>query len=308
MKVLIIGSQGFIGSNAFSYFTQLGHECWGCGVAEDPENEYYFQVDRYVPDYNNIFKLQKFDVCINASGSPGIGFSIEHPHDDFRMNVNNPYALLNAVRQYNSNCKFINLSSAAVYGNPDALPVKEEDQLHPISPYGYHKMIAEQLVMEFHDVYHLHTCSVRIFSAYGPGIKKQLLWDIYNKALSTQNGYVDLFGKGNETRDFIYITDLLEAIRLIIDYGEFDGETYNLGSATETTIQEVADTFLAIIDAELKTRFNGVQKPGDPLFWKADMSKLQAFGFRATTSITDGLKIYYEWIKLNGSESGNDGA
>ena len=297
MKILIIGSQGFIGSNALNYFSEKGHECWGCGVAEDTWNEYYFQVDRYVPDYNNIFKLQKFDVCINASGSPGIGFSIEHPHDDFRMNVNNPYALLNAVRQYGSGCKFINLSSAAVYGNPLTLPVKEEDSLQPISPYGYHKMIAEQLVLEFHHIYKLQTCSFRIFSAYGPGIKKQLLWDIYNKAIATKDDHVDLFGKGNETRDFIYISDLLDAIAIVIEKGEFNGETYNLGSAIETTIQEVAGTFLSIIDPKLKTRFNGIQKPGDPLFWKADMNKLHALGFKSTTSINEGLKKYYKWIK-----------
>lgn len=297
MKILIIGSQGFIGSNALDYFTSRGHECWGCGVAEDTGNAYYFQVDRYVPDYNNIFKLQKFDVCINASGSPGIGFSIEHPHDDFRMNVNNPYALLNALRQYGTGCKFINLSSAAVYGNPLTLPIKEEDRLQPISPYGYHKMIAEQLVLEFHHIYNLHTCSFRIFSAYGPGIKKQLLWDIYNKAIASKDGLVNLFGKGNETRDFIYIADLLDAISIVIDKGEFNGETYNLGSAQETTIQEVAGIFLSIIDAGLKTNFNGIQKPGDPLFWKADMSKLQALGFEATTDIQEGLKSYYQWIK-----------
>jgi UDP-glucose 4-epimerase len=303
MKILVIGSKGFIGSNAFSFFKNLGNECWGCGVSEEPaDDEYYFQVDRYVPDYNNIFKLQKFDVCINASGSPGIGFSIEHPHDDFRMNVNNPYSLLNAVRQYGSNCRFINLSSAAVYGNPDELPVKEEDKLQPISPYGYHKMIAEQLVMEFHKVYGLSTCSFRIFSAYGPGIRKQLLWDIYNKAINSKDGYIDLFGKGNETRDFIYIDDLLHAINMVIEKGEFNGETYNLGSATETTIQEVASVFLSFIDPRLQIRFNGVQKAGDPLFWKADMQKLTSFNFKATTSIKDGLNKYYQWIKLQEKE------
>jgi UDP-glucose 4-epimerase len=302
MKILIIGSKGFIGSNAFTFFKNLGHECWGCGVSEIPGDDYYFQVDRYVPDYNNIFKLQKFDICINASGSPGIAFSIEHPQEDFRMNVNNPYSLLNAIRLYNGACKFINLSSAAVYGNPEQLPVKEEDKLKPISPYGYHKMLAEQLVSEFNNIFAVPACSFRIFSAYGPGIKKQLLWDIYKKATTSQDGYVNLFGKGNESRDFIFIDDLLTAINSTIQRGAFKGEVYNLGSGAETTIREVAALFLSIIDPTLKIKFNGVQKPGDPLYWRADMQKLTLFDFNAPTSLDAGLNQYFKWIKSEEKE------
>lgn len=302
MKILIIGSQGFIGSNAFTFFSNQGHQCWGCGVSECADDDFYFQVDRYVPDYNNIFKLQKFDICINASGSAGIGFSMEHPQDDFRMNVNNPLALLNAIRLYNGECKFINLSSAAVYGNPIKLPVREQDELLPISAYGYHKMLAEQLVREFNTIFGVSACTFRIFSAYGPGIKKQLLWDIYQKATNSTDGNVNLFGKGNESRDFIYIDDLLHAINLIIQKGSFTGEIFNLGSGTETTILEVASLFLNIIDPALKIKFNGVQKTGDPLFWRADVQKLAALDFKPTTPLEVGLNNYIKWIRLKEKE------
>jgi UDP-glucose 4-epimerase len=302
MKILIIGSQGFIGSNAFVFFKQLGHECWGCGVSEVINDDFYFQVDRNFPDYNNIFKLQKFDICINASGSAGIAFSMEHPQDDFRMNVNNPYSLLNAIRQYNKECKFINLSSAAVYGNPVTLPVKEQDVLVPISPYGYHKMLAEQIVTEFNSIFGIPACTFRIFSAYGPGIKKQLLWDLYQKAIKSKDGWVNLFGKGNESRDFIYIDDLLYAINLIIKKGSFSGEIFNLGSGLETTIQEVASLFINIIDPSLKIKFNGSQKAGDPLFWKADMQRLALFNFKPLTTLEVGLNEYFKWIKQQEKE------
>ena len=297
MKILIIGSHGFIGGNALKYFSKKGHECWGCGVSERPDESYYFQVDRYAPDYNNIFKLQKFDICINASGSPGIGFSMEHPQDDFRMNVSNAYSLLNAIRVYNKQCQFINLSSAAVYGNPALLPVAEDISLQPISPYGYHKMLTEQLVDEFHEIFGLSACSFRIFSAYGPGITKQLLWDIYQKAIKSEDGTISLFGKGSETRDFIFIDDLLEAINITIQKGLFNGETYNLASGVETTIQEVASIFVNIINPSLKLSFNGIQKPGDPLFWRADINKLTQLGFKQSTDLQDGLKQYFKWIQ-----------
>jgi dTDP-glucose 4,6-dehydratase/UDP-glucose 4-epimerase len=300
MKIIIIGAQGFIGSNAAKYFKELGHEVWGCGVSESPDEKNYFQVERFFPDYNNIFKLQQFDICINASGSPGVAFSMEHPQDDFRMNVSNVYALLNAIRIYNPECKFVNLSSAAVYGSPDLLPIREDTNLEPLSPYGYHKMLTEQIVNEFHQIFNMPTCSFRIFSAYGPGIKKQLLWDIYQKAMNSEDGYVNLFGKGNETRDFIYITDLLCAINLALSQCEFKGEVYNLGSGNETTIKEVASLFLEIINPLIKLNFNNIQKPGDPLFWKADIRKLTKYNFKTVISLKEGLNLYYQWLISEG--------
>ncbi|WP_312339846.1 SDR family oxidoreductase [Sphingobacterium sp.] len=297
LKIVIIGSKGFIGSNALSYFENLGHDVYGCGVSEYPLDEKYFQVDRFAPDYNNIFKLEKFDVCINASGSPGVGFSLEYPQEDFRMNVSNVYSLLNAIRVYNKDCKFINLSSAAVYGNPKELPIKEDSKLNPLSPYGFHKMITEQLISEFFQVFGISTVSFRIFSAYGPGIKKQLLWDIYQKSISANNkGEVALFGKGNETRDFIYVEDLMEALNIAIQNDLFKGKTYNLGSGVETSIEDIASTFLNIINPSLQLNFNGIQKPGDPLFWCSDMSELEKYGFKVKITIQEGLKNYHNWL------------
>lgn len=297
LKIVIIGSKGFIGSNALNYFEKLGHEVYGCGVSDFPQDSKYFQVDRFAPDYNNIFKLEQFDVCINASGSPGVGFSLENPQEDFRMNVSNVYSLLNAIRVYNKDCKFINLSSAAVYGNPKELPIKEDATLNPLSPYGFHKMITEQLISEFFQVFGISTVSFRIFSAYGPGIKKQLLWDIYQKAISPNNlGEVALFGKGNETRDFIYVDDLMEALNIAIQNDLFKGKTFNLGSGIETTISDIASIFLSIINPSLELKFNGVQKPGDPLFWCSDMIELEKYGFKASRTIKEGLTNYYNWL------------
>lgn len=297
MKILIIGSHGFIGSHAVNFFRTSGHQVWGCGLAESFNEVNYFQVDRYFPDYKNIFKLQKFDVCINASGAPGVSFSIEYPHDDFRMNVSNVYALLNAIRLYNPNCKFINLSSAAVYGNPQQLPIKEVSALQPVSPYGYHKMMAEYLVEEFHHIFELKTCSFRIFSAYGPGLKKQLFWDLYHKAIVSVNKEIVLFGTGEETRDFIFIEDVLIAVSKVLSQGKFNGEVFNLASGNAKTIKEAATTLLHELDPTIKLQFNNQQKPGDPLHLEADISALENLQFKTNTSLKDGLKKYLEWIR-----------
>lgn len=297
LKIIIIGSKGFIGKNTSDYFEKQGHEVYGCGVTEYPQEINYYQVDRFFPDYNNIFKKESFDICINASGSPGVGFSLENPQEDFRMNTSNVFSLLNSIRVYNPDCRLINLSSAAVYGNPKSLPIQEDADLSPLSPYGYHKMLTETLIKEFSQIYNLKTCSFRIFSAYGPGIKKQLLWDIYQKAISPTDGNkVCLFGKGNETRDFIFIEDLVEALSLVIEKDLFNGEVYNLGSGTETDIATIAQKFVNLINKELIVEFNGVQKEGDPLFWRSDISRLELLGFKTKTSLEEGLLKYYNWL------------
>jgi UDP-glucose 4-epimerase len=301
MKILIIGSKGFIGSNAVIFFTNKKYEVWKCGVSENSNELNYFKVEKEAPNYNTIFKNHKFDICINASGSPGVSFSTEEPLQDYKLNVINVYLVLNAIRLFNPKCKFLNLSSAAVYGNPKFSPIFENSNLSPLSPYGYHKLMSEQIVEQFQKMYNLRTCTVRIFSAYGPKLNKQLFWDIYQKSIASVDNKIKLFGDGSETRDFIFINDILEAFYLIIEKHDctFNGEIYNLASGTETTIAKAASIFLNIINPKLSIEFNGLQKIGDPKYWRADISKLNKLNFTPTTNLENGLNKYYEWILLN---------
>ena len=94
------------------------------------------------------------------------------------------------------------------------MPIKESSPIRPLSPYGFHKAMAEKLCEEYYTFFGIATCSLRIFSAFGPGLRKQLLWDIYNKSKSLNS--IELFGTGNESCDYIYIDDIVRAIELVI--------------------------------------------------------------------------------------------
>jgi dTDP-glucose 4,6-dehydratase/UDP-glucose 4-epimerase len=98
----------------------------------------------------------------------------------------------------------------------------------PISPYGYHKLAAENLCKEFNDIYNIQTLIVRIFSAYGPGLKKLLFWDLHQKSLSSDK--VELFGTGEETRDFIFIDDLVKALELVMVNSLYENDIINIES------------------------------------------------------------------------------
>jgi dTDP-glucose 4,6-dehydratase/UDP-glucose 4-epimerase len=293
MNILIIGSKGFIGSHAVSYFSKLTHKVYGCDVMVDYNNENYFVIDATNADYYNIFQKNKFDVCINCSGAASVPDSLKNPLRDYTLNTVNVFKILDAIRQFQPDCKFINLSSAAVYGNPKQLPIKETDELNPVSPYGIHKMQAEEICKEFHLLFGLKTCSLRIFSAYGEGLKKQLFWDLYQKTKNTDS--IELFGTGQETRDFIYISDLLFAIECVIRNAPFQNDKINIANGEEITIEEVANTFASFFATTKQITFNNKIKQGDPLNWKADITTLLNLGYIKKINIQKGLKAYKKW-------------
>jgi UDP-glucose 4-epimerase len=295
MKILIIGSKGFIGSQAYTFFSK-NHEVWGADIVLSNDKNYII-LEKQNTNFEFIFLKQTFDVCINASGNGSVPISINLPVLDFELNVTNTIKLLDAIRMHNPLCKFINMSSAAVYGNPSHLPVKENIELNPLSPYGWHKLYAEQTCKEYYYLYNLQTINLRLFSVYGEFLRKQLFWDIYQKTLRSKD--IELFGSGLETRDFIYIADLLDAINYIIERGLFNGEAVNVASGTELTIKAAAETFCRAIDPDISIKFNKIVKPGDPLNWRADISILKKFGFEPKVPIEKGLNNTVQWLKEN---------
>ena len=189
------------------------------------------------------------------------------------------------------------MSSAAVYGNPVALPIKETADLKPLSPYGWHKLYAEQICKEYYYLYNIQTINLRLFSVYGEHLKKQIFWDLYQKCLHSEE--VELFGSGKETRDFIYINDLVHAIDCVIKNGLFNGEAVNIASGLETEIKNAATIFINEKNPSIKLKFNMIVKPGDPLHWRADIDLLKSFGFTNQVSIEEGLKNVVKWLKEN---------
>ncbi len=296
MKLLILGSEGFIGSNSVKYFSSLGHDVYKADIVIKEEKGYTI-INPEHTDFSELFFLNQFDLCINATGSANVQFSFNNPSLDFSLNVANVYLLLDSMRKHNPRCKFINISSAAVYGNPTQLPVAEDAELLPLSPYGLHKLYSEQICKEFFSHFKIATKSLRIFSAYGEGQTKLLFYDLYKKMESVENKTISLFGTGNESRDFIHISDIMLAIECIIKHDEFDGEPINVGSGNEYKISEVVGCFLSTYNSDYTVKFNEQKKTGDPQNWCADIKKLRSLGFSAEVNIEDGIKRYVDWLK-----------
>lgn len=294
MKILIVGSKGFIGSHCVDFFSKE-HEVWGCDVVMDYSSSKYISIDAVDSDFQEIFQQHKFDVCINCSGAASVPFSLEKPFNDFKLNTLNVFKLLEAIRLNAPECKFITMSSAAVYGNPESLPIAETQERKPVSPYGFHKVMAEMICEEYYRFWGVKTCCLRIFSAYGPRLKKQLFWDMYNK-VTTQKNLV-LWGTGEESRDFIYINDLVKIIALVIDKGEFNGKVYNAANGEQRRISEVAETFVKLLGTDTQISFNNEVRMGDPLNWEADISEVRNLDYLPQYTLEQGIEEYVEWVK-----------
>ena len=296
MKVLIIGSQGFIGQNLGSFFArQTNCQLYKADILNLNLPNYTF-LNSQNADFTALFFAQQYDICINCAGAANVSASFANPQIDFELNTKNVSSILENIRLFNPNCRFINLSSAAVYGNPTQIPVSELADFQPLSPYAFHKKMSELLCQEYAQCYNIKTCSLRIFSAYGQGLKKQLFWDIYQKTIVNAKE-ISLFGTGQESRDFIYIDDLCAVIWLIINKLEFNGQVVNVANGKEIFIKDAVAIFLELLDYQGLINFNGQNTLGYPLRWQADISQLQKLHYQPVLELKTGLANYVKWLK-----------
>jgi UDP-glucose 4-epimerase len=298
LRILILGSEGFIGGHCVTHFLAKKYTVFGIDLFEQPSRNYkYTKVSRLSPELDELFEQNPFDAVINAAGSGNVPYSMTHPLIDFEANSLDTIRVLEAIRKHQPTCKYIHISSAAVYGNPVALPVQEDHATVPLSPYGWHKLIGEQLCMEYSSIYSLNLAIVRPFSVYGIGLKKQLFWDVYHKIVDSPTGSIELHGTGFESRDFIQISDLVRVFDLILERGLLKGEVYNLASGEEVSIKEAVETFIETLGRPITYRFNGIVRTGDPLNWKADVTKIQRLGFIPNNNLLIGLAEVSAWLQ-----------
>ena len=298
--VLVIGVAGFIGRYVARHFSEQGWSVVGIDNSSSenaPLSNLSAHHSLQLPDsaLGNLLHQYSPQVCIHCAGRASVGLSIADPAADFHASTVLTFEILNALRLNASTCRFIFLSSAAVYGNPESLPVSETQPSAALSPYGFHKWQCEQLCLEFAKVYGLSTASVQIFSAYGPGLRRQVLWDICQKAI-TKNSLV-LQGTGQESRDFIHALDIARALSMVATSAPMQGEVYNLASGREVAIAELTSLVLDALEYNGSPEFDGLIPAGTPLYWQADVSKLSALGFTASVPLERGVRTFANWCR-----------
>jgi len=304
--VLVTGSAGFLGRHIVAEFKRHGWATIGVDktseggeIAAPAEVGGSAAPDDYRPmslpsrEFGLLLAEGKPDAILHAAGPASVSHSVTDPEADFSASVPVFFNVLDSVRRHAPECRVVLLSSAAVYGEPGALPVAEDRPTSPISPYGYHKAICESMLAEFGSVYSVAGAAARIFSAYGAGLRRQVLWDICSKA---QAGRLELFGTGEETRDFIHADDVARALRLIAEEGQMAGEVYNVANGVATSIRELATMLVNRLGCEREIVFSGERRAGDPIGWRADIARLIGLGYRPEVELEDGVTEYARWF------------
>jgi UDP-glucose 4-epimerase len=140
---------------------------------------------------------------------------------------------------------------------------------------------------------------VRIFSAYGAGLRRQVIWDICQKVLThnLQQGRIKLYGTGQESRDFIHGIDVAQAMLVLAERSNGQAEIFNLSTGIETKIQDLVVLIVAKLNPEIEISFEGNLPSGVPCNWQADITKIEQIGFEPTVDLDQGLDSFMQWCR-----------
>jgi UDP-glucose 4-epimerase len=283
---LVTGAGGFIGRHVCLELEAGG---WRVARAGRPEIE--------IPSmkFAALVERSRPDVLIHCAGPASVPMSLSDPLGDLEGSVLMLANILYTIARMSGSPRLVLVSSAAVYGDSAQRPINEEAPFAPVSPYGFHRQITEVLVEEYRQIFAIPSTVLRIFSAYGEGLRKQLLWDVCRMAV--RDGAVTLSGTGAETRDFLHVKDVARAVSLATSDPRAVDETYNIASGVETTVSAVAGWVVDELGTGVPIGFSGFPRPGDPARWSADISKISALGFRPSIEIEAGARAYARWAR-----------
>ena len=299
-RVLVTGGGGFIGSHLVRRVVQLGSNVVSLGGNRDDtelvEGAHYIFGDISRDTLETVEFVPQ--TVFHLAGGASVAASVEDPPVDFLKTVFSTVLLLDFLRHHWPEAQLVYVSSAAIYG--EALHKKASHDLAclPISPYGVHKRQVEFLLLDHARMYKTRSVILRPFSVYGPGLRKQLLWDAMQK---TDRGDSRFFGSGSELRDWIFVSDLVQCLLQASEYASVDVPVFNAGTCRATSVRDVLTELFSVAGLNLELQFMGHCKEGDPERLVADDSAEASLGPLFVTPLRIGLYEYVKWYRQRGA-------
>jgi UDP-glucose 4-epimerase len=300
-KILITGAHGFIGRYAAKFFSGMGWHVTGIDLTSWDEGEkgLWGITDWHTSDItldNLMSYAGKPDLIIHCAGSGTVGFSMTHPYEDYKMNVDTTMSILEFARLHAPEARILYPSSAAVYGAANRIPIDELVEPNPITPYGVHKKSAEDLCRSYAHYFGLSVAIIRLFSIYGIGLRKQLLWDACLKIHNHENSF---WGTGFETRDWVHVEDAVALFNKTAIHASSQCPVVNCGSGLGVPICDILSEIFRCFGRTDSTTFSGTSRSGDPLHYVADISLARMWGWKPERDWRQGIREYVEWFKAN---------
>lgn len=289
-KILITGVNGFIGFSLFEYLSKIKNfEVYGIGTNKKYKRKKNLNIKYTKVTTKSLLALKKVpDLIIHCAGSGSVGGSYSNKSNDYLENFRTTQDTLEYCRMKYSIKKLIFISSAAIYGNFVNLK-----KIKPLSPYGRNKLLAENLCIKYHKKYELDLAVLRLFSVYGDGLKKQLIWEACKKL---RNNNLIFYGDGEESRSWINIKDVIRAIICVIK----DKKPFLITDIAPKKQVKVKD-ILSIVSKNFKINsknlsFNGIKKKGYPNHQKIILKNIFKLGWKPTVTLERGIKKYVKWF------------
>lgn len=312
-KVLITGGAGFVGSNLTERLLELGAEVVCLDNLSTGKRSNLVDVEKssqftFVEgDANSrevllsLFEKWKFDYVFHYAATVGVIRTVENPLAVLG-DIDGIKSVMELSQKYGVK-KVMYASSSEVYGEPLELPEREDARLNAELPYATVKLMGEHYLRAYFEKFGLKTCSLRFFNVYGPKQDATALGFVagvfMRQALSGQN--ITIFGEGNQTRDFVYIADNIEAsIRALLS-DSTNGKVMNIGRGTPVTIRELGEKVIEMFgNGTVQLEFQPLRKSGEIVHRTPSLEKMKEYiDFVPPTTLDEGLKKTFDWYKQN---------
>lgn len=310
-KIIVTGAAGFIGSHIVEKLLQHGEEVIGI----DEFNDYYDPIFKRknvailncFPGFRLIEEniqfldwqtlLKDVEVVYHQAAQAGVRASWGKGFRTYtEQNINATQVLLEAAKDAQHLKSLVFASSSSVYGDAETLPTHEEINPLPVSPYGITKLAAEGLCRLYHKNFGVPCVSLRYFTVYGPRQRPDMAFHKFFRAV-LQDEAIPIYGDGQQTRDFTFVSDVIAANLAAATTPEAVGEIFNIGGGSRVVLAEILDTMAEIVGKPIKRNY--IEKAmGDARHTAADISKARKIlGYQPQVSLRDGLMQEWQWVK-----------
>ncbi|MFQ5399436.1 MAG: NAD-dependent epimerase/dehydratase family protein [Anaerolineae bacterium] len=307
MRFLVTGGAGFLGSALANRLAADGHQVTVLDDLSNGDQGYLDPLIAFVQgDVDDIpllwSLLQGIDCVYHLAARVSVAQSILHPRDYNRVNVGGAVSLMEAMRDTGVR-RVVFTSSGAIYGRQPQQPVHEDDLPYPDSPYAVSKWAAEQYIHTIGELWGIETVALRIFNAYGPrqslpNSHAPVIPRFLHQALT--GGSVVIFGDGQQTRDFVYVTDVVDAMVSAATVRGVNRRICNVGTGIETSVEQLVSEIERVTGHRVNRIYNREKAGGVPRL-VADISRAQSLlGYRPQTSLARGLSLMLKEYERHG--------
>ncbi|HEY0673139.1 MAG TPA: NAD-dependent epimerase/dehydratase family protein [Longimicrobiales bacterium] len=308
-RVLVTGGAGFIGSHVADAYLQRGDQVWilddlsSGRMANVPANARFVKASITEDAVDRVFQeAGGFDIVNHHAAQMDVRTSVERPRFDAAINVDGFLNVVECARKYNTRRVLFVSSGGVVYGEPEQRPTPEDAPKAPLSPYGVTKLTAEYYLNYYRVVHGLEYAALRYANVYGPRQNphgEAGVVAIFSSRLREQKPFT-IYGDGHQTRDYVYIADVVQANMLLSDVvlapgGDLDQRAFNVGTGRETSVNDLARTLIAVSGVNVDVH-HAAERRGELRHSALDTKRLQTLGWSVRHSLEDGLRVTYDYI------------